>query len=90
MAAAAPAAPAVLDTPEGRLSLDYDVLARSLLRELAPGAAAPGVVDEMRAENRRIAQERDDYARRLELACAKLDEFRAASPQQGTESGPRR
>ena len=67
----------VLDTPSGRLAVDYDVLARSLLRELA-GADAPAVLEQMRAENRRIAQERDDYARRLELARAKLDELRGA------------
>jgi hypothetical protein len=63
----------VLDPPSSR-EVDYDVLARMLLHELA----GPTELEETRAENRRIAQERDDYARRLELARAMLDELRAS------------
>lgn len=33
----------------------------------------------IRDENRRIAHERDEYARRLELARAKLDELRGVA-----------
>ena len=79
---------AVLDTPSGSLAVDYDVLARSLLRELT-GTRTAGVLDEMRAENQRIGQERDEYARRLELARAKLDELRGSIPQPGTTSAER-
>jgi hypothetical protein len=68
--------PAALETDTGPMAVDYDLLARSLLRELS--GAAPAVLDEMRAENQRIAEERDDYARRLELARAKLEELRGS------------
>ncbi|TQC49232.1 hypothetical protein EEB14_11170 [Rhodococcus sp. WS4] len=59
----------VRDTSVGLLAVDYALLARSLLLELT-GAIEPGALDKMRAANRRITQERDDYARRLELARA--------------------
>ena len=77
--------PAVLETPAGSLGVDYDVLARSLLRELT-GTRTAGVLDATRAENQRIAQERDEYARRLELARTMLDELRGSVPQPGTTS----
>ncbi len=68
------------DRPEASAeqpTVDYDVLARSLLRELA-GADAPAALERIRADNLRIAAERDDYSRRLELARAKLDELRSS------------
>ncbi len=75
-----PESPAV-ETPAASPAVDYDVLARSLLRELT-GARSAGVLDEMRADNERIAEERDDYARRLHLARAKLDELRGSIQDQ--------
>jgi|tagenome__1003787_1003787.scaffolds.fasta_scaffold20831591_2 hypothetical protein len=79
------AEPAVLETPAGSLEVDYDVLARSLLQELT-GTRSAGVLDEMRAENQRIAHERDEYAHRLQLARAKLDELRGSIQEHGSTS----
>ncbi|MEV0184325.1 hypothetical protein AB0I54_34325 [Streptomyces sp. NPDC050625] len=81
----------VLETPAGRLQVDYDVLARHLLRELA-GSGTPAVIQELTAEQQRIAAERDDYARRLVLARARLEELRAQAgitPAQGASSSAR-
>ncbi|MFJ9387792.1 hypothetical protein ACIRON_03165 [Nocardioides sp. NPDC101246] len=55
--------------------VDYAALARALLHELTSGDAPVGLA-EMRAENKRIARERDEYARRLETARALLEELR--------------
>jgi hypothetical protein len=73
------------------LQVDYDVLARHLLRELA-GSGTPAVIRELTAEQQRIAAERDDYARRLVLARAKLEELRAqagVTPAPGASSSAR-
>lgn len=83
-AAAGPVPNSVVESSSDLLAVDYDVLARSLLRELA-GADAPAILERMRAENRRIAEERDDYARRLEVARAKLDELRGSVQGARTE-----
>lgn len=66
-----------LGISQGQKGLDYAALARALLRELT-GADARAVLEQMRAESERIAQERDEYARRLEIARAKLEELRGS------------
>lgn len=64
-------------TPFGQMDIDYEALARALLHELT-AVDAPAVLEQMRAENERIARERDEYARRLEMARAKLAELRGS------------
>lgn len=80
---------AVVRTEAGALVIDYDELARALVRELwtfATAQAAPAGTSaelELRAEHERMTAERDEYARRLELARTKLDELLGArSPQE--------
>ena len=65
----ASAAPVVVAVPE----VDYDELARSIVRELTTAAGA--------AENKRVAEERDAFARQLELARLQLAELRGAVHQ---------
>ena len=83
------AAAVVLETPTCPLAVDYDVLARSLLRELtvtdAPAELEAMRAGALRAGALRIARERDEYARRLELARAQLDEPRGSIRGSRTE-----
>ncbi|GAA1948296.1 hypothetical protein GCM10009798_04330 [Nocardioides panacihumi] len=73
---------AVLDTPEGRLTVDYDALARSLLRELTAGESVDPNPARAGFESRRIAQDRNEYARRLDAARTALAELAHLAPRR--------
>ncbi|MFC4000227.1 hypothetical protein ACFSVJ_06350 [Prauserella oleivorans] len=80
----------------GMLRIDYDKLARALIRQLC-GAGAGGVdsqqenaadIESLRAERDRMAQERNDYAERLHKARIQLDELlggAAENPERQAE-----
>ncbi|MFJ3667394.1 hypothetical protein ACIPSE_13150 [Streptomyces sp. NPDC090106] len=59
------------------VEIDYKLLAQALIRELlVAGAAEQGApADAATADEDRLKAERDEYARRLELARAQLDEL---------------
>lgn len=83
--AAAPAARPSLRLPDfPDVEVDYERLARALVRELwtaAQTSGAPGDL-ERAAEARALREERDDYARRLEAARRNLDELLADAARQ--------
>lgn len=71
----------VVRTDEGDIVVDYDKLARAVVRELLTANAGRSGVDtaagdaELRAEYERMVAERNEYARRLDEARAKLGEL---------------
>ena len=90
------------DLAGSRLDIDYDELARALLREVWSMAAANSPyattsptantsLDAVRTERDRLLAERDDYARRLQLARQQLSALIAGSvpvaPAQDLELG---
>ncbi|MFJ3667382.1 hypothetical protein ACIPSE_13090 [Streptomyces sp. NPDC090106] len=70
----------------GHGEIDYPLLARHVLRELSDSGTL-ALIQELTAEQRRIAVERDDYARRLALARARLEELRDRSATTSTPGG---
>lgn len=60
------------------VDIDYNRLAKALVRELlgfVAGENAPAPVAQAEVDHERLAAERDEYARRLEVAREKLDEL---------------
>ena len=78
----------LVQTDAGTVTIDYDKLARALVRELwafvtetVPAGTAAGSLEaaELVAERERLVAERNEYARRLQLARTKLDELLGAA-----------
>jgi hypothetical protein len=58
------------------IEIDYKLLAQAMIRELLVATAAATALDDTTGvDHDRLKAERDEYARRLELARAQLDEL---------------
>ncbi|BCB89840.1 hypothetical protein [Phytohabitans suffuscus] len=82
-----PVAAVTTASADGELVIDYDLLAKALVRELWEFATAhiePAAVPRRRrdADLERVKAERNEYAKRLELARAKLNELFGEAPVQ--------
>lgn len=82
----------------GDLRIDYDKLARAVVRELVSSttlAAASGEsheeiaadIETLRAERDRMLEERDEYAERLKRARVQLDELLGVSEHRQAQAG---
>ncbi|WP_238005761.1 hypothetical protein KZZ52_43525 [Dactylosporangium sp. AC04546] len=96
---AAPAVDAaVVPAGAGNVVIDYDRLARAVVREfwsfamtqnVPPAPPAERNVETLKADRDRIAAERNDYAQRLEQARAKLDELLGGASVQHAATSDR-
>lgn len=96
-----PVSQAVATEHDGVIRIDYDKLARALVRQLwdftataaAERAPAPAEsheeiaaeIEALRAERDRMIEERNEYAQRLRMARIKLDELLGVSEQGEAE-----
>jgi len=84
----------VAGVPAAPVVIDYQELARAVVQELARvlagrGAAEPaGGLDAVRAERDRLQAERDDYAKRLQIARRQLSALLAQSADDGIAEEP--
>ncbi|MBK1787115.1 hypothetical protein [Prauserella cavernicola] len=82
------------DVEDGVVRIDYDKLARAVVRQLSGVAASPtgesheeitADIEALRAERDRMIEERNEYAQRLQTARVKLDELLGVSEQREHE-----
>jgi hypothetical protein len=74
-----------LTVPGAGVAIDYAALARAVLHELV-GLDGAALLEQVAADHRRIADERDAYAERLAAAHARLAELRAELGTTGSHT----